>query len=149
MAELGCDGASVVSCFGEPTALDTLAPAGAARCRIAPDEAMFVAPPGEAAALLRDAQAVTAGDPHALVFDATDGWAMWTLAGPDARAAFAYLSELKLPDEGFVQGHVANVPARVLAHAERLDLFVPAMWGEHLRSRILSRCPGVVEVTTP
>ncbi len=64
------------------------------------------------------------------------------------REAFAFLSELQLPDEGYVHGDVAHVPVRVIARRDRLQLFVPAMWGAYLRERILGLGLPVREVTT-
>lgn len=147
MLELAATRSSVVGAFASPEALDALSPAGAYRCRVAPDEAMFVAEADVAGALVRDASAVTAGDPDAVVLDMTDGWTVWTLAGDGARDTFAFLSELELPDEGYVQGDVAHVPVRVIARRDRLQLFVPAMWGAYLRERILGLGLDVREVT--
>jgi len=83
------------------------------------------------------------------VLDATDGWAAWTLAGPDARAAFAYLSALHLPEgDGATQGEVARVPAKIVTRGDAVHLLVPAMWEAHLRERVLADCAalGVTEV---
>jgi hypothetical protein len=140
--------ASVVGAFASARALDALRPAGATRCRVAPDEAMFVAPPSAAAALVRDASAVTAGDVDAIVLDTTDGWAVWTLAGEAVRDAFARLSSVE-PSHGYAQGEVAGVAVRVIAQEDRIHLLVPAMWGDHLRRRILARCPEVVARSDP
>jgi hypothetical protein len=71
--------AAVVGAFAASEALDALRPAGAYRCRVASDEAMFVGPPGAGEQLLRDSAAVTAGDADAIVLDVADGWAVWTL----------------------------------------------------------------------
>lgn len=146
MLELGRTPVAVVAAFASPEALDALSPAGAYRCRVAPDEAMFVGPADAAAALVRDASAVTAGDPDAVVLDATDGWTALTLSGDEAREAFSHLSELELPKEGYVQGDVAHVPVRVIAAPGRLRLFVPAMWGEYLIERILGLGRDIAEV---
>jgi hypothetical protein len=131
---------SVVGAFASPGALDTLTPAGAYRCRVAPDESMLVREPGVGAALVRDAGAVTAGDPDAVVVDTTDGWAVWTLEGDARIEAFARLSDVRLGEQGYVQGDVAHVPVRVIVDASRLHLFVPVMWRGYLRRRILERC---------
>jgi hypothetical protein len=85
-------------------------------------------------------QAVQRMDPDALVRDVSDGWAMHTLRGPDARVAFARLSELELPTSGFVQGAVARVGVRVLVDGDRVDLVVPSMLASHLRERIEDEC---------
>ena len=143
MLELRRTPVSVVGVFASPDALGALAPAGAHRCRVAPDEAMFVAGPDDRVALVRDASAVTAGDPDAVVLDTTDGWTAWTLHGERAREGFSRLSELELPESGYTQGDVAHVPVRVIVTSDGLQLLVPAMWGEYLRQRLLERCAGL------
>jgi hypothetical protein len=147
--EVSATAVTVVQVHAEPAALDALAPAGATRCRIAPDEAMFVREGGAAAALLRDAAAVTAGDPDAVIMDGTDGWAVWTLSGdrlPDALQRLSHL-ELDAENDGFTQGDVAHVPARVVIDHGRVHVFVAAMWGAYLHERIQGRCAdlGVME----
>ena len=145
MAELLATAAAVVEAFADAQALDALAPAGARICRVAPDEMMLVSEPAAADRLTRDAGAVTAGDPDAVVVDASDGWACWTIAGEGAEAAFARLSELHAPKTGVVCGDVAHVPVRVLGDDGALHLFVPSMWRDYLREQIVSRCAGVRE----
>jgi hypothetical protein len=137
---------SVVGAFASPPALDALAPAGAYRCRVAPDEVMLVREPGVGAALVRDAIAVTAGDPDAVVIDTTDGWAVWTLEGDARTEAFARLSDVRLGEHGYVQGDVAHIAVRVIVEPGRLHLFVPVMWRGYLRRRIFERC-STLEVT--
>lgn len=142
MVEYSATGVSVVQVFAEPAALDALAPAGASRCRVAPDEAMFIREAGAEQALLRDAQAVTAGDPDALIVDGTDGWAVWTLSGDRLHDALERLSHLKIDPgaDGFTQGDVAHIPARVVVDHGRVHLLVGAMWEDYLRAQILGRC---------
>ena len=96
------------------------------------------------------APTVSIDDPAAVVLDVTDGWTVLTLSGDRVRDAFAQLSALRLPDDGFVQGDVARVPARVLVEPDGLRILVPAMWGDQLRSRILARCAnlGIREAST-
>jgi hypothetical protein len=145
VAELIATAVSVVVAFADARALDVLAPVGARTCRVAPDELMFVAEPGAAERLTRDAGAVTAGDPDAVVIDASDGWACWTIAGEGATEAFARISELQPPGSGSVCGDVAHVPVRAIGDGGTLHLFVPSMWRDYLREQILSRCAGVRE----
>ena len=85
-------------------------------------------------------QAVERVDPDAVVRDVSDGWVLHTLSGPDARDAFARVSELELPASGFVQGAVARIGVRVLVIGERIDLLVPSMLAAHLRERIEDEC---------
>ncbi len=150
MLELVATRVSVVGCFAVPGALDALAlPEATHACRVAPDEVMLVGRADRAEELVHTTIGrATAADPDAVVLDTTDGWAVWTLAGDAPREAFARLSAVQLPAEGYTHGDVAHVPVRVIALPEVLHLLVPAMWGEHLRQRILDRCAslGVEEV---
>ncbi len=139
MVELRATRTVVVEVYASAEALDRLAPAGATVCRVAPDQSMFVVADTDADRVVRDAGAVTAGDADAVVIDATDGWACWTLSGDDARQAFSRLSRLELR-EGFTQGEAANIPVRVISGHGRIDLLVPAMWREYFKDRILERC---------
>jgi hypothetical protein len=142
--------ATLATVLASSRALDALAPAGAYRCRVAADESMFVREPGAAEPLLRDSRSVLAGDPDAVVLDATDGWTILTLAGAEARTAFGYLSAVHLSD-GFSQGDVQRLPARIVCEPARVHLFVPAMVSEYLRGLILSSCVtlGIRERTEP
>lgn len=117
----------LTGCFASTEALDALAiPAGAVACRIAPDELMLIGPAGDVEDRVREL------DSDAVVLDLTDGWCV----AECSRESFARLSEIELPAEGFVQGDVARVPARVIAEPDRILLFVPAMYENHLRGRI-------------
>lgn len=104
-------------------------------CRVAPDEAMVL---GEVPGDLREA--VLKLDSDAVILDVTDGWAGWILTGEGLDEAFARLSELELPEDGYVQGDVAHVPARVISEPGRLAILVPAMWEDHMRERISHDC---------
>jgi hypothetical protein len=130
-------------------AADAIEAAGAA----APDAAVLTVAPGELllvgdADLSRLADVVADKDGAGLVVDVSDGWVAWTLAGPDARAAFARLSELALPEAGFVHGEVVRLPVKVLVEPDLVTLLIPAMWGDYLGERIRTDCAalGVQEV---
>ncbi len=145
---------SVITCVATPEAIEQVMSAadGALPCRVAPDEAMLVAAPDDGGSVARSVELASgAVDPDAVVVDATDGWTVWTLEGDPASAAFEHLSAVELPDEGFAQGDVARVPVRIVAGPRRIHLFVPSMWGEYLRGRIVSRCAsmGVNEIVGP
>lgn len=140
MAELTRPGLSVVLCGASPDALDALVPPGhgARTCRTAPDEALSVCPAEVAADVARELEdRVAALDDDAVVLDVSDGWTAWRLTGPDSRDAFAYASRLALPDEGFVQGSVAHVAAKVVVEADALTVLVPAYWHDHVRERLI------------
>jgi hypothetical protein len=98
--------------------------------RVAPDE-VFVA--GPIADDLR--RAIRTVDPTAMVRDASEGWTEVVL--PDGRDTFARLSSLRLPDgDGYVQGDVARVAARVFVSDDAVRVFVPAFFEAHLRERV-------------
>lgn len=140
MLELYSTQASLVLCAASPEGVDAAVEGGEA-LRVAPDEALFPGPPGSIEPMVASVrERVEPIDDDAVVLDATDGWAIWTLEGGSVRDAFAHLSALELPEDGFVQGEVARVPVKVAARGDQLHLFVPAMWGAHLHARILADC---------
>jgi hypothetical protein len=134
---------AVVNVLATPEACDVLTAVDDARvCRVAPDESLLI---GD---VLEIASGLALGvDPDALVLDVTDGWASWRLEGEDARDAFARVSELRLPGEGFIQGEVARVPAKLVVDDVGITLLVPAMVADHVRERIIADCRalGVTE----
>jgi len=105
--------------------------------RVAPDETMAVVDAASAEDLRRELHdRATALDDDALVVDASDGWAAFMLAGVDADRAFSYLSALDPPDaDGFTQGDVARVAAKVFREPDGLVILVPAYWGGYVRAR--------------
>lgn len=131
---------SAVVCLSAPAELDRLAVARAVALRVARDEVLLVAGPSESARIV--AEAVAALAQSALVVDQTDGFAGWTIAGPDAHEAFARLSAVPLPDAlpDALQGLVAHVPAKIFAARDRIDLLVPSTIGHHVRERVLAAC---------
>jgi len=128
---------SVVECHAEPADLDRLS---GATLRVAPDQVLLLGEPGRGDDV---AAARRALGPGATVVDATDGWTAFALEGEGIELALSYLSRLEVPDEGFVQGDVANVPVKAIASPGRVELLVPSMWEAHLRDRILRRCAPV------
>lgn len=129
----------IIVCAADPAALDRLvAPGhGARTLRVAPDETMAVVSPEFTEDVRRElGDRVAALDPDALVVDVSDGWAAVALVGDDADHAASYLSALEPPAaDGFAQGDVARVAAKILREPEGLLVLVPAYWHEHLRSR--------------
>ena len=153
MAELLETDASIVTCFAAPEALDHLLEApssGVMWCRVAPDEAMLLGEPGTAEELSRATGATLAKrDPDGVVLDATDGWAIWTLAGADALEAFGRCSALDPAGRSYTAGDVAHVPVRIVPVADRLHLLVAAMSRDYLRSRLLEACGRVDGAARP
>jgi len=132
--ELTRERMTLTGVFASAEALDSMSAEGTVR--IAPDEALVLGPP----------PAGGVADPHAVVLDVSDGWSVFRLSGDAPRESFAYLSPLRLPEEGFIQGDVAHVPVKVLVETNGIRFLVPSMWEAHLRERILADCPDVTEV---
>ncbi len=143
MLELRATAFDVVIVHAGAHACDAVA-AIASGLRVAPDEVMLIGQPG--AALELAARIAGVVDAHAVVLDETDGWATWSLRGEDARLAFSYLSPLELPEEGFVQGEVAHLPAKVLVRGDAVHILVPSMLSHELRHRLLDRCGHLAPV---
>jgi hypothetical protein len=100
--------------------------------RVAADEVMVRGP---VAGDLR--AAIHTVDADALIREATEGWAEILIDGGDARDVFARISALPLPDgQGYAQGDVARVAARVFVEDERIRVLVPSSWASHVRRRI-------------
>ena len=137
MAELRTVAPTVVAVLASAAGCDGVdAPAGAILCRVAPREVLLI---GDLSA-----DDVTLDEPGAIVEDVTDGWAALELAGVDAAEAFARLSELELPADGFVQGEVARIGAKLIVEPGRLTILVPAMLGAFLEERIRTDCAEVL-----
>jgi len=143
--ELALTRVSVVSCLASAEALAELdPPADGYLCWAAEDEVMLVGGPDAAGDVIGAAREELSGrDDDALVVDVSDGWSAWTLSGAGADDVLERLSELTHSGDGYLQGDVAHVPVRVIALGERLHLLVPAMWEEHLRSRIRNAATGL------
>jgi hypothetical protein len=138
--------ASVVSCFAAPEALDAIvAPSeGVVCCRVAPDEVMLIGEPGAAEDIVRAAgEGIVDADPDAVVLDATDGWAIWTLVGSDALEALRRVSAVDPAGGAYTAGDVAHVPVRIVSAPSRLHLLVGAMWQDYLGGRLLEACDGL------
>lgn len=131
---------SVIACLSTSDHLDRLPQVeGFRRCRISPGEVYFVGRgSGRRAGVEEIRERLLPLDPDALVVDLSDGWTGWSLRGGAAEEVFARLSVLALPDErpAFLQGAVAQVPAKVLLDEGKMLLLVPAPVEHHLRERI-------------
>jgi hypothetical protein len=152
VVELARTEVALVLVTATPEAVDA-AVEGVEAIRTAPDEALVFGAPGSGPELATAAgDRARAVDDDAVMLDATDGWAAWTLEGADARAALTYLSALHLPEgDGATQGEVAHVPAKIVTRGDSVHLLVPAMWEAHLRERVLADCAalGVTEAPEP
>lgn len=145
--------AAIIRCLGAPGALDGLpTPPGAYAGRVAPDEVMLLGAHEARAAILAHAAASLAqADPHGLVVDATDGWSVWTISGPEVQRAFAALTAIPFPDDtgAFLQGVIAEVPAKALVFGMRVHVMVASTVGHLLRERIERACSDLPFRTEP
>jgi hypothetical protein len=80
--------------------------------------------------------AVRTIDADAVIRECSEGWSEIVLSGAHARSTFARVSDLPLPDGGYVQGDVARVAARVFVEEDALHVFVRASWGSYLARQI-------------
>lgn len=130
MAELRVEHPSVVVVLGSREACDAFdVPDGTTPMRIAPRELMLVDAPGVA-----EVRVPTGSAPW--VEDVSDAWVALVLEGVDALDAFARLSELELPVDGWIQGEVVRAAAKVLVAGDRVTILVPAMLATHVEDRI-------------
>jgi hypothetical protein len=121
---------SVVAVLAPAEVCDRLEPvAGAVTLRVAPREVLLVGP-----ADVRTLSAAIGAE--GLVADVSDGWVGLVLEGADAPDAFARVSELELPERGWIQGEVARAASKVLVEPGRIEVLVPAMLAEHVEARI-------------
>jgi hypothetical protein len=100
--------------------------------RVATDEVIVRGPIAED---LR--AAVHTIDADAVIRECSEGWSELVLTGADARATFARLSDLPLPEgSGYVQGDVARVAARVFVEEDTLRVLVRPSWESYLAREI-------------
>jgi hypothetical protein len=84
-----------------------------------------------------DADGLRADVPGAALVEAvSDAWTSFVLDGPDAPEAFARVSELRLPEAGWLQGDVASAAAKVLVEPGRITILVPANLAAHVEERL-------------
>ena len=139
--------ATVVACYADPQALDSLpvVPPGAHGCRVAPDELLLVAPPTQRAETERWAtDHFASADPSAMVLDQSDGWSAFTLRGDEAPSVFAQLSDVPLPlkRRAFLQGAVAGGSAKVLLLDDAIHVLVPSTLRDNFAGRLRDVCGG-------
>ena len=147
MLDINRTNATVVACYADPQALDSLpvVPPGTHGCRVAPDELLLVAPPTERAETERwAADHFALADPSARVLDQSDGWSAFTLRGDEAPSVFAQLSEVPLPlrRRAFLQGAVAGGSAKVLLLEDAIHVLVPSTLRDNFAGRLRDVCAG-------
>ena len=147
MLDISRTNASVVACYADPQALDSLplVPLGTHGCRVAPDELLLVAPPTERAETERwAADHFASADPSAMVLDQSDGWSAFTLRGDEAASVFAQLSDVPLPlrRRAFLQGAVAGGSAKILLLDDAIHVLVPSTLRDNFAGRLRDVCGG-------
>lgn len=152
MLEIRSAQSSIIHCFAEPDVLDTLrAPENAMAFRIARGELMCLGAHQDGPIILTALSAVLKdSDPHALLLDRSDAWAVLTLSGPDRAKAFARLCTSPLPQApGFLQGAIGTVPAKAVVVEDRIHVMVSSNLGHHIRERILEACGDFAPLELP
>ncbi len=131
MAELRSISPTIVTVLASSDACDRVeAPEGTTAMRIAPRELLLVG--------LADPDAVRTGvgEPGAIVEDVSDAWTAFELEGDDVRDVVERVSELELPEAGWIQGEVTHAAAKLIVRPGAITLLVPAMLGAHVEQRI-------------
>jgi hypothetical protein len=134
---------AVIHCFAEPNFLDALrAPEEAMVFRIAPNEVISILAQSDGPMVLASLSAeLERMDPHSLVLDRSDSWAVFALCGTDRANAFARLCTTPLQGPpAFFQGAIGGVPAKAVIQKDWIHLMVSSVLGHHLRERILVGC---------
>lgn len=131
MAELRAFLPTVVAVLASSDACDRVeAPAGVTAMRIGPREVLLVG------STHRQALPHGPDEPGTIVEDVSHAWTAFELRGDHAPEVVARLTELELPDSGWVQGEVARAAAKVIVEPGRLTILVPAMLGAHVEQRL-------------
>jgi glycine cleavage system aminomethyltransferase T len=134
---------AIIRCFGKARVLDGFPSIDAVTARVTADELWLVSSRAAGGELLRRATSYLAGaDPDGLVLEHSEAWSVWSLSGAESRTAFARLADFPLPEGrvAFAQGALAQVPAKILAVGDRLQVIVPVQLGHHLPERVLEAC---------
>ena len=138
MLELEETKAGVVRCLAAADVLERFpAIPGAIRCRVAPDELLLLTPARPSEEIVSEAVAAL-GD-SGVVVDQSGGWTVWTLSGSDMKEALARLSAVP-PGAGFLQGRIADVPAKAVVLDTRIHVLVAASHGAYVEGRMRAAC---------
>ena len=146
MLELSPARAAVVRCFADARALDAFPSLGAVPGRVAADELWLFGAARSGPDIARRATSYLAGaDPDGLVVDHGEAWCAWTVSGDETviQAAFARLAEFPLPTsaaDAFLQGAVAQLPAKILWSRAAVHLIIPVQLGHHVAERFRDAC---------
>jgi hypothetical protein len=140
--------AAIIACYASAPTLDAFpAIGGSHACRVARDELLLIGPPMDGADTQQRATAHLASvEPSALVLDQSDGWAAFTLRGDEAPRLLAQLSDIPIPNArpAFLQGAVADGPAKVLLVDGAIHVVVPFTLRHHFAGRLRDASGGEV-----
>lgn len=142
MLELEETRAGVVRCLAAAGVLERFPVIpGAIRCRVAPDELLLLVPVRPPEEVVEEA--VAALGENGLVLDQSGGWTVWTLTGAEKEEALARLSAVP-PRGGFLQGRIADVPAKAVVLDNRVHILVAASHGAYVEERIRAACQDIL-----
>jgi hypothetical protein len=99
-------------------------PDGALVLRTAPDEVLMIG--GDRPRVL---------DPHAIV-EHDSSWVVFRTAAPNAAVVIEQTADWPLPSEGFAQGMVAGIPAKVWVARVEVQFFVPGVFADDFEHRL-------------
>lgn len=136
--------AAIVACHASASALDSMPAMPCVDvCRVAPDELLLLTSPSNGGEVLQRATThLTNAEPATLVLDQSAGWAIFSLRGDDAMPPLLQLSAIPFPETrpAFVQGAVADGPAKVLLLPGVVHVLVPFALRHHLERRLRDVC---------
>jgi hypothetical protein len=105
--------------------------------RLNPTEALLICDPCDEAELCERLCTVVSEEPRPILLPDSDSFSGWQLCG-DVEKAFSLLSAIPPPQvfPAFVQGLVAQVPAKALFGQDCLLIFVSSTLSHHLHARL-------------
>ncbi len=141
MVELRRSLAAVIGCYARVEVLDAVSDFEALTMRLAPDEMLLVAEPRHGAAILATAETALAADPGSIVFDVSDGYTIWSVAGDWEEVSLRLCAVPISESSPLIQTLFAQVPAKlVIRPPNELLVAVPSTLSHHVRTRILDSC---------
>ena len=136
--------ATVVLCLAKTSALDEMPSFPKTYLgRIAPNEALLIAPPEKEEEIIQQAHAyLTREDPQGLALPQTDAWTIWCLLGPYADEALSRLSSISTGSSRpeFTQGMLASIGSKIITFSDRTCIMVSSNLGHHVHDRVLELC---------
>jgi hypothetical protein len=133
--------AAVIGCYARAENLDAVSVVEALPMRLAPDELLLVTESRDGAATLAAAETALAADAGSLVFDVSDGYAIWSLLGDWEEVSLRLCAVPVSEPPALIQALFAHVPAKlVIRSPDELLVVVSSVLSHHVRRRILDSC---------